>query len=269
MTTEFDLIFEDFEAELLAIEGMIASLATTGEELTSARARIAGANAATLLLAATFEEFARQEVRAVFVAKAAGATNFNAFPEKIATAVWRRSLERLARAAIDDLSRDARAVEAKLRATVEFCLSRDVKADVSDDVGHNDQNMRPAELNRLFGQLGLTNVCARACDYEPLAAHLGCDTAGKASVELQSRLEDFFRRRNEIAHAIQLNSSSGPSGLSADILLFREFGKGLAVESAKFVGQTSTFANTNAIPAEEAVSAEEEFVEQPDAQPSA
>jgi hypothetical protein len=239
MTTEFDLILEDFEVELTAIEGMLASLAMTGDEPTSARSRIAGANAATLLLAAAFEEFARQEVRAVFVAKAARARGFADFPEKIFAAVWRRSLERLSRSSLDDLSRDVPSVDGKLTAAIGFCLTKDITADVSDAVAHNDQNMRPAELNRLFSQLGVKNMCARACEYEPLVAHLGCDSPGKANSELQVRVEDFFRRRNEIAHAIQLNSSTGAPGLAADITLFREFGKALAVESAKAVGQVS------------------------------
>ncbi len=96
MATEFELILEDFEAELVAIEGMINSLSATGS-VSPARARIAGANAATLLLAATFEEFVRQEVKAAFVARAATASGMKDFPPKIAGVVWRRSLERLSR----------------------------------------------------------------------------------------------------------------------------------------------------------------------------
>jgi hypothetical protein len=246
MVTEFDLVFEDFEAELRALEGMIASLATTGEGPTSARARVAGANAATLLLAATFEEFVRQEVRAVFTTKAATAAGLDDFPNKIAGAVWRRSLERLARTSLEDLSSDPSALNDTLKATIDFCIAKDVKADVSDAVVHNENNMRPGQLNQLFNQLGLKGMCGKACEYEPLASHLGCDSPGKALIELESRLEDFFRRRNEIAHAIQLNSSSGPPALASDISLFREFGKGLVVESARFCGMISDLATVEA-----------------------
>ena len=239
MVTEFDLIFEDFEAELKALEGMIASLATTGEGATSARARVAGANAATLLLAATFEEFVRQEVRAVFTTKAASAAAITDFPNKIAKAIWRRSLEGLARSPLDDLEAQSAELEDKIRATIDFCIGKDVKADVSHAVAHNDNNMRPGQLNELFSQLGLTGMCGRSCAYEPLVAHLGCDTSGKAQEKLEQWLEDFFRRRNEIAHAIQLNSSSGPPALASDISSFRLFGQALTVESAKFCGLTS------------------------------
>lgn len=234
MATEFDLIYEDFEAELVAIEGMIASLATRGGAPTSARSRIAGANAAVLLLAATFEEFVRQEVRAIFVAKASTAPSFDVFPEKIAAAVWRRSLERLARQSLEDLARDPNALSDRLNATVKFCIDRDPHADVGEAVAHNDNNMRPTELNRLFNQLGLKNMLARAAESPELTGLLGCDDAGKANIELQFWMEEFFQRRNTIAHNIQLNSSSGPPALAGDIARFRELGRALAYQSGEF-----------------------------------
>jgi hypothetical protein len=234
MATEFDLVLEDFEAELTAIEGMIAALPSSGEAATTPRARVAGANAATLLLAATFEEFVRQEVRAVFTAKAAAASNIGDLSTKIAGVVWRRALERLARLPIEELQEDSAAVEARIRATIDFCIAGNVRADVSEDVAHNDNNMRPIEMNRLFNQVGLKNMCGAAAEDEELIAFLGCDGAGTAETELRARMEDFFRRRNEIAHAIELNSSSGPPALLADVALFREFGKAIAAKCATF-----------------------------------
>jgi hypothetical protein len=236
MATEFELILEDFEAELSAIEAMIATLSTTGGSASPARARIAGANAATLLLAATFEEFVRQEVKATFVARAAAASGMNDFPAKIARVVWRRSLERLSKEPLEDLERDPSGLDDKLKAAVGFCIQKDLKADVSDAVAYNENNMRPAELNRLFNQLGLKDACSKAAEYAPLAKFLGCDSLGKANLVLRSRLEDFFVRRNTIAHAIQLNSSSGAPALAADIEFFRELGRALAIASAQFCG---------------------------------
>jgi hypothetical protein len=234
MPTEFDLILEDFEGELNAIEGIVAALTNTGERSTSPRSRVAGANAAILLLAATFEEFIRQEVKAVFTARAAVVATLNDLSERIAGAVWRHALERLARSSLDELQRDLGGLETRLRATVNFCIAGDVRADVSEDVAHNDYNMRPNELNRLFNQVGLKNICGVASSHEPLRTYLGCESAETAHMELKARVDDFFRRRNEIAHAIQLNSSSGPPALTADITLFREFGKAIAAVCSAF-----------------------------------
>jgi hypothetical protein len=235
MATEFELILEDFEAELVAIEGMIASLSSTGSS-SPARARVAGANAATLLLAATFEEYVRQEVKATFNARAANVSDMKDFPPKIAGVVWRRSLERLSREPLEDLVRDPSGLDDRLKATVGFCIQKDLQADVSDAVAHNDNNMRPGELNRLFNQLGLKDMCAKAASHAPLTKFLGCDSAGKANAALQARLEDFFVRRNTIAHAIQLNSSSGAPALTSDIEFFRELARALASASAQYCG---------------------------------
>ena len=239
MPSEFDLVFEDFKIELIALEGMIGSLANVSGNIASARSRVAGANAATLLLAAMFEEFIRQQVRAIFVAKATSACSLEVFPKKIAGVVWRRSLERLSRASLDDLSSDPRSLNEKLKAVVDFCVAKDVTADVSDAVIHNEQNMRPEEMNSLFNRVGVSNMCARSCAHAPLMAFLGCETEGSADAELRARLEDFFRRRNEIAHAVQLNSSSGPPALALDIALFRHFGEAIASESASSCGLMS------------------------------
>jgi hypothetical protein len=235
MATEFELILEDFEAELVAIEGMIASLSAVGSK-SPARARIAGANAATLLLAATFEEFVRQEVRATFVARAATASSIEDFSPKIAGVVWRRSLERLSKEPLEDLARDPSGLDDRLRATVGFCIQKNLKSDVSDAVAYNDNNMGPGELNRLYKQLGLKDACGKVADCPPLIKFLGCDTPGKADALLRARLEDFFVRRNTIAHAIQLNSSSGAPALTSDIEFFRELARALAVASARFCG---------------------------------
>jgi len=230
--SEIDLIYDDFASELDALESMIA---TVGGASLGSRSRVASANAATLLLAALFEEFVRQIIRALFSAKAKAAADISVFPEKITANVWRRSLEMLARAPFDDVQSKSREVSDNIEAILRFCLSKDVQADVGKALSHNDNNMRPQQLNQLFNQIGVENMCGRACNSEALIDFLGHGTAGKATPELTSRLEAFFRRRNDIAHSVQFNSSSGPSELSADISLFRIFGKAIAEESIKSV----------------------------------
>jgi hypothetical protein len=42
------------------------------------------------------------------------------------------------------------------------------------------------------------------------------------------RLDAFFQRRNDMAHALQAGRSSGPVEILQDIELFRLFGRGLA-----------------------------------------
>jgi len=231
MSTEFDIIFEDFCSELNAIDGMIASLATTGGSVTNARSRVAGANAALLLLGALFEEFIRQIVKALFLEKLRSPSGFGSLPPKITAVVWRRSLEKAARVPFADVVRDSAIMSTKLTAIAKFCLDHDVAADVADAVAHNDNNMRPNQLNELFNQVGLRNAIGQACEDADIIRHFGCDSAGKAKEEFEIWLEQFFRRRNDVAHAIELNSSTGPISLTSDIQCFRVFGKAIAAAS--------------------------------------
>lgn len=221
MVSELELILDDFSAELCSIEQMVASLVTTGTATTSGRARVAGANAAILLLAATFEEFIRQTVKATFTAKAITARGIQDFPARLAANVWRKSLERLARTPFDDVEANGADFRERIEATLKFCLSKDLQANVASSLAHNENNMRPAELTRLFNQIGLSDMCGKVATHPEVIALVGAEAAGTAKVAMEATLEDFFRRRNEIAHAITLNSSVGPTSLTTDIAIFR------------------------------------------------
>jgi len=236
VSTEFDLNNEDFEAELHAMEGMIASLESTGSGRTPPRARVVGANAAVLFLAATFEEFVRQQVKSVFSHRASAAATVDELSPKLAAVVWRKSLDQLARSDVADWVLDTSGLSARLDSIIRFCVGKDVSADVGDVLAHNEQNLRPAELGKLFNQVGLKSIVAKAAEFPALMHFLGCETPGKSDAELQSRLEGFFIRRNEIAHAIRLNASSGPPTLATDIQMFRLFASGITAACATHCG---------------------------------
>ena len=249
MATEFDVIFGDFADELDAISEMADARGGLGSEGSTARARIAAGNGATLLLAATFEEYVRQQVRAAFAEKARRAKSMSDFPAKIASTVWRRSLEGLARTPFEEIETDGGKANVRVAATLSFCLRKEITADVADILSHNDYNMRPRELKRLFNQIGMKNIIATVCEDKDIVDFLGADAPGKAMVLLESRLEQFFRRRNEIAHAIKLGSASGPTELYQDVELFRVFGRALSVAIQRVMGD-------GAAPDPEKVSAE-------------
>jgi hypothetical protein len=229
MATEFDLSFEDFDAELTALAEMAGGPGGGRGSDLSARARIAAGNGAVLLLAAMFEEHVRQQVRSAFKAKARMDGGMAGFPNKIASVVWRRSLELLARKPFEDIEANIREADAALGATSAFCLQKDITADVGAALSHNENNMRAGELNRLFNQIGVKGILSELCGRGNVVAFLGCDGPGKANTELETRIDDFFRRRNDVAHAIQLGSSSGPTELLNDIALFREIASSLSL----------------------------------------
>lgn len=227
METAFALIFEEFSDELNALASMVVTPKESDGHSQPAKARIAAGNAATLLLAAVFEEYVRQLVKAAFREKSNCVKGIQDFPKDIAAKVWRLALEMLARVDMEDVEANPQDYEARLAAIVAFSLRKDINSDVSEALAHNENNMRPEQLARLFNQIGVKKIIQKSCEDQDMLDYLGSDNTDQARDYLVAKLNDFFKRRNYIAHAIQLNSSSGSAQLDNDIQLFLTFGRAL------------------------------------------
>ncbi len=92
---------------------------------------------------------------------------------------------------------------------------------------HNENNMRPGEINGLFKVSGLGDVCSKLSDKRPMLDIFGESEPGKAHGQLLAGMEDFFERRNAIAHALNPGQSSGPDQIINDIDMLESFGKAL------------------------------------------
>jgi hypothetical protein len=227
LSGELSAIHDEFVGELRGIREFARPTEGGTTNVLSGRARIAAANGATLLLAALYEECIRQMVRSVFNFRRSSPKGRAEFPEKLPSAIWRRSLELLARKQFDDLVRDGSQTDAYLRNVVTFCIKGDLSADVASAVAHNDNNMRPEEMGKLFNQIGITGIVSKLGESPPIQAYFAVDNPGIAGENTRSALEDFFRRRNEIAHAIQIGASDGPASLAKDVDFFEAVSSGL------------------------------------------
>lgn len=231
MATVFSVVLEDYEEELEAIRALVQ--ASADPALGRPRARIAGANAAILLLAATFEEFVRQLARAYAKAVVDASGSYERLPPKLAAIAWRRTLEAIARIRLDpqvsNFSREGVFVDALTRFTTvyEFCKG-DLSQDIYGELIHNENNMRPQEINYLFKLSGLKNACLLASSSPELMSFLNESEPNKAHTRFIERLEDFFERRNQVAHSINAMRSSGPGQINEDINLLATFGKAIA-----------------------------------------
>lgn len=219
------IIKEDFSEELDALVEL--STFGKGSDVLSRRARIAVANSLTLLLASVFEEFVRQLVKAAFNELRQLGHGFDAFP-KLQSRIWKTALERAARRSFEDVSVDTRFTRDEISQILMFCLDSNVLANVDDVVAHNDNNMRPEELGRLFGRIGVKDAFGAACSRAPVIDYFLTENGGQATVAARAALEDFFERRNGIAHALAIGSSSGPTNISKDIDMIRVLGFCLA-----------------------------------------
>lgn len=229
MTTAFDLIVEDFLDDLAAIEHVVSEFDSPAR---LAKARVAAANSAALLVAATFEEFIREMARQFAKAVVQNSSSFRQVPQQITTTAWKRTMERFAKIKFDA---DASGVTiqtaiadaaSKLNAFDEFCRG-DLSRDIYENLIHNENNMKPTEINGLFKVSGVHDVCKQICDQQILRDELGISDSGRAHGALLETLEQFFRRRNQIAHALNPGSSTSPSQILSDIRLLSALARSL------------------------------------------
>lgn len=228
MSAIFEIIHEDFKSELDAIRLLVNTFDKTG---VPPRARAAAANSATLLMAATFEEYIRQTAREYAKMVVAKIQSVADLPKDFAATAWRRSMERLAkvRFEIDDQSeRHALLLTASTSFSVVHDFARgDLTKDIYADLIHNENNMRPRELNSMFKVSGLKDVCSKLCAKQPILDHFGETEPGKAHGKLLETLEEFMTRRNNIAHALNPGSFVAPDQIITDLDMLEAFSASL------------------------------------------
>lgn len=230
MATAFEIITEEFIDDMEAIRSLVV---TFSDPQKTVKARLAAANSATLLVAATFEEFVREMAREYARAVVTNTESFERLPPKLASTAWKRTMDDLSKLRFDGDQAGGAGTEnafgaAQVRFTViyDFCKG-DLTQDIYRDLIHNENNMRPSELNSLFKVSGLGDVCKKLSDKQPLLEVFGETEPGKAHGKLIAGLEDFFERRNAIAHALNPGRSSGPAQIDNDINILERFGEAL------------------------------------------
>lgn len=229
MSTAFSVIVDEFENSLVPLREIVMA----GEEKTSsARARVASVHAATLLLAATFEEFVREMAREYAVQIVTKATNVSDLPDALLETAWRRTFDKFARTkSIGKNKREALEISAKqARPTIDaLCafIEGDISQNIFDNLIHNENNMRAGEINGLFKVSGLSNVCAETCKQMEIKNFFETDDSGKAHGDLLAAFDDFFERRNTIAHSLNSANSSGPTAILRDVKMFGAFSRDL------------------------------------------
>ena len=224
----FEIIREDFVAELGAIRELVRAFDGAGK---LGKTRLAAANSATLLVAATLEEFVREMAREHARAVVARVSSFDMLPRKLVSTAWKRSMESLARVRfdVDQSAREGLMVDTQMRFSVVYeFVKGDLTKDIYRDLIHNENNMRPNELNAMFNVAGLSDICSKVCDKPAILTFFGESEAGKAHGKLLAALEEFFERRNGIAHALNPGQSNGPEQILTDIDLLLAFSEAMS-----------------------------------------
>lgn len=237
METEFAAITDEFERDLESIRSVVDTFRAASAG--AAKVRVSAANAATLLLAATFEEFVRSMARSYAKQVVSARGSFARLPPRLATTAWRRAMRSLTHLRIDSSGRfsspDGSSSDpwSRFDRIYRFCEG-DLSQDIYGDLIYNENNMRPSEINSLFKVSGLGDVCRKASDKDPISKEFGEEDPGKSHSSLLGVLEGFFNRRNAIAHSLSSGRSSSADQIGYDIDVFRAFGRSLCetLESA-------------------------------------
>jgi len=227
MADAFDLISDDFVADLNDIRSVVR---TFDSPTFMPKTRVAAANSATLLLAATFEEFVREMAREYARAVVNGTGSFAQLPRKLAGTAWKRTMDGLGKIKFDEHASGVdlvNAANAKFSTIYEFCRG-DLTKEIYMELIHNDSNMRPTQLNELFNVSGLSDVCRRCSGEQVLLDHFGETEPNVTHGKLITALQDFFERRNGVAHSIAAMRSSGASQILTEIDLLERFARALS-----------------------------------------
>lgn len=229
MATPFEIVTEEFVDDMEAIRSLVE---TFNDPQKPAKARIAAANSATLLLAATFEEYVREMAREYARAVVSVTESFDKLPNKLAATAWKRTMDGLSKVRFDGNQIGGGQenifgiAQAKFNVIHDFCKG-DLTQDIYKDLIHNENNMRPNEINGLFKVSGLGDACKKISDKPAILEIFGDADPAKAHGKLLVHLEEFFERRNAIAHALNPGQSSGPGQIINDLNLLISFGVAL------------------------------------------
>lgn len=228
MPSIYTPILEEFESELDAVGAFALQSSATD---IPAKIRVAAANAATLLLAATFEEFIREIARELAKAVVKKSASVEDLPKRLVEQVWKRHADAVGKIPFPrgqsvinrrNLYQNARI---EFDAAHAFCMG-DLSQNIYPRLIHNENNMHAGQINELFKICGAKDICREVANKTALTEIFGQD-AGVSHGKVISSLEDFFSRRNEIAHAISLRRSPGSVTLEKDIDFLRRLGRAL------------------------------------------
>lgn len=226
----FDIITEEFLQDIAAMNDLIGVVHNANA---SSKSRVASINSSTLLLAATFEEYIREMGRAYAREVVSRTDDTSRLPRKLSATAWKRTLDQLSRAKIDTggtpLSLQHISVNARrtIDAILQF-LDGDKTQDIYSALIHNDNNMRPAEINSIFSICDLSDICKKTCEHQALKNYFNDEDEGVVHGHFMRFLNDFMEKRNEIAHSLNAVASIGPTSFVSETDFFKAFAQSLA-----------------------------------------
>lgn len=233
MLNEFSVILQEFETELQSLEKLIE----LGQDSRNpSRVRVASINSVTLILAATFEEFVCQMARKHAEQTVSQAKMLSDLPDALLETAWRRTLDDLSKNRISGNSKKegfvatVNAARPKFEAVCRLLEgnTKDIDQNFFATVINNERNMRSEEITKIFKACGTSKICMNFCGVENLKTYFKEENQNKINGYLNTKLEEFFKHRNIIAHSLGAQSSTGDKTLIQNLEFFRALARDLS-----------------------------------------
>ena len=231
MSSIYTAIAEEFGDQLHSLRELIGN---SQSKSLMPSTRIASVRAATLLLAAAFEEFVREMALEHAKLIVSQAKSIEQVPDRLVETAWKRTLNELLYTREEGETKKARLASiAKLARSRLDAICLFIEGDISQDIysklTHNENNMRPEQINNLFRIGGLSGVCKEVCKRRELQVFFGTKGQENTYSALEKTLNAFIDKRNVIAHSLNLMSSDAPDEVFRDMSMLKAFSLDLRV----------------------------------------
>jgi hypothetical protein len=257
----FDLPLDEFYGrtkELRLVLATVEAARRSAGTLTTSRTRVDFADLgnvtvntttamALVFLASSFEEFVREQISQCGSKVSVGYRSLN--PDTRATvrdAYWKALLERIKRHGSILTKTNPRTPDIALIAQLRALLDSASGFVIEDNATKLDQtvfyqharNFRPHVVDEIASRVGVKGLMASAADTAKLKTYFGVAKKSDCALKLKTKLDDFYRQRNEIVHSLKATSGNSVDTLFDYIQLFEDTAESisrvLAHETAKW-----------------------------------
>lgn len=182
------------------------------------------AAAGIVLLAAHFEEFVRQQIEE-YARAVLGDFDYlkPEFIEKVADQYWKAGTSKLGRIRPKGSLGWAGRAEPILRGLIDYPVSGTITAFQPNMLSEHDNNMRWDTVCELTGRVGVKKLESLIFKNSPFKILLGSPKADSRTLQIRTKLNDFYELRNGIIHSISQNSGIGAATFSQWVHFFKIF----------------------------------------------
>lgn len=219
--SELQLVVEESVSEIQSIRDLLELSKRTDQDneyILDPQTRIVAANAIHLYISAFFERAARELAKAFLQAAIE-----KGIPEdrakKIRAGAWDKVSEELRSKPFGSRDFDIGDAESGV-SVLSACLGPELSQAIGRKAVYNRRNLRPKELNVVFGRIGVVQVADKIGRCREYKEFFGVAKVSEAQDEFIQYLEEFYIERNDVMHDLEAMRSRGATDVDRYLSFF-------------------------------------------------